>query len=80
MSDVERIEALLKDRADLYTQVQIAVEALEALKQSAESYMKYHSEKFYEGQGLPPLNRMSGLWPAIRKADKALAQIRKEGT
>lgn len=45
-------------------------EALSALARSAESYMNYHTEKFYDASETKP----TGLWPAIECARAALAK------
>ena len=45
--------------------------ALKELADTAEAYMKYHTEKFYSDLGVKP----TGLWPAIKKAR---ARISKE--
>lgn len=46
--------------------------ALSDLIKSAKAYMHYHTEKFYDSQLAP-----TGLWPAIKKAESALAEGKK---
>lgn len=46
--------------------------AVKELRRAAESYMKYHAEKFYGDGAIQP----TGLWPAIRKFDQANAARR----
>lgn len=45
--------------------------ALKELADFGEAYMKYHTEKFYPGDHLPP---PTGLWPFIRAARSAIAK------
>lgn len=50
----------------LQTRVRLLEAALTKFVESAESYMKYHEEKFYYDLPVKP----TGLWPAINTARK----------
>lgn len=54
----------------LTAQVAVLAGALESMTRSAEAYMRYHTEKFYDGGNVP-----SGLYPAIQQARLALAAL-----
>lgn len=68
----ERAEAkaqeLQEQIATLDTEIERLREALTNLIAQSRSYMKYHNEKFYEGNS----TSLSGLYPAIEEAERAL--------
>ena len=65
--DCEVCTAVEDENTELKRRLEGAHAGLESLTKSAEAYMEYHGEKFYEGKAKP-----TGLWPAIKEARRCL--------